>query len=767
MTPLSEIRQAFNAALEMSSTEREALLAELPEAVRAEVVSLLSAHETAGRFLGDSEEIATRDGERIGPYLLMERIGEGGMGVVYRARRDDGEFQREVAIKLVSGHLFPPEAQRRFIAERQILARLDHSNIVQMIDGGVAHGQRYLVMELISGEPVTEHCSKRSLPIPQRLRLFQSICSAIQYAHQRLIIHRDLKPHNILVTREGQVKILDFGIARLLASDATGDPGTTALHPMTLSCASPEQVREGPLTLASDIYSLGLLLYELLTGKNPQSTGTRAEIMQLILIADPAPPSRLVPGISPDLDAIVLKALAKEPARRYASAEEMSADIGRFLEGRPVLARPPSRLYHAARFCACNKVPTAIAVALLVAVIAGALSTLSQARRAENRFNELRSLAHSYLFEVYDSITALPGSVTARRLLVSRAQQYLDSLAREAAGDSSLHRELAESYLRLGDVQGRPYLPNLGDTTGALENYKKAQMLLEQESARRPKDAAIQDELTQAYMNVSVILMRQRNAEGAGAAARKAIAMSETLMTRYSANAAYIEKVSHAYMRLGQAQFVAAQQSGSLSEFQQVLASYRRSLAVLEAAGRNDPSWQSRISAMHFYIGYPLRELGDRTGEVSYYQQALDSSRKGDAINRQLAAANPNQANLRNLADGLTDIGQLRWKCCRDLAGALRDEYEALAGFQKNSDRDPRNLEARRDVANAFRDLGLVLGEAGRRPEALGADRKALAIYQELDRSDPSSQENNRYIVDVQVRIAELQGNAVNGNQSK
>ena len=765
---LALIREAFGRALEVPSGERQSLLAELPAEVRSEVLSLLTAHQSAGAFLNTPEDGWLRIGERIGPYRIVEKIGHGGMGVVYRARRDDGEFHREVAIKLVGGRLFAPEAERRFIAERRILASLDHPNVVRMIDGGLSEGQRYLVMEWIAGEPITEYCFQNALPIPERLRLFQAVCEAIHYAHQHLIIHRDLKPNNILVTLERQVKVLDFGIARLLEDGAAEDALTTALHPMTLSCASPEQVRQDRLTLATDIYSLGLLLCELLSGKNPQSTGTRAEIVQRIATTDPVPPSKLAPGISPDLDAIVLKSLAKDPARRYASAEEMSADIGRFLESRPVLARRPSRLYHAARFCARNKALTAIAAALVLAVIAGAASTLAQERRAERRFNELRSLAHSFLYEVYDSITPLAGSVSARRLVVSRAQQYLDGLAREAASDSSLERELAEAYLRLGAVQGRPYTPNLGDSAGALENYRKAQILLARESARHPSDAGIQDQLTQAYMDVALILARQGNAEGAIAAARKAIATAEILTARYPGNAAYSEMLAHAYMRLGQAQHIAGRQSGSLDEFRQVLASYRKSLAILEAAGPNAGSLlQERISAVYFHIGYALRELGDRTGDVAYYQQALDYSIKGEAINRLHRAANPAPTDLRSLADSAADVGLLRWKCCRDLAGALRDEHEALAGFRRNADREPQNLEARRDVADANRNIGLILGEANRRREALEADAQALAIYEELGRADPTSQENKAYITAVQARIAALQRSALDGERSK
>ena len=379
LTNLTFIREMFTRALDAPAGQREALLAEAPAEVRAEVLLLLAAHESAGSFLNPSGDALLRDGERIGPYVLLENIGTGGMGAVYRARRDDGEFHREVAIKLVGGRLFGPEAERRFIEERRILAMLDHPHIVRMIDGGVWEGRRYLVMELVSGEPVTEYCAR--IPLREKLRLFQSICWAIHHAHQHLIIHRDLKPRNILVAAEGQVKVLDFGIARML--DQGEDPSATALNPMTLACASPEQVQGQRLTIATDIYSLGLILYELLTGVNPQSSGSRLELELKIVSEEPAAPGKIAAGVPRDLDAIVMKALAKEPRKRYASADEMAADIGRFLDGRPVEARPPSRLYHALRFCGRNKAFTATIAALALAILAGAGVALWQARRAE------------------------------------------------------------------------------------------------------------------------------------------------------------------------------------------------------------------------------------------------------------------------------------------------------------------------------------------------------------------------------------------------
>ena len=764
---MARMRELFGRALDLPPVDREVFLSELTPELRDEVQSLLTAHESAERFLSFPDGCPLLAGESIGPYSVVELLGRGGMGEVYRARRDDGEFQREVAIKLVGGRLFGPEGERRFIAERRILALLDHPNIVRMIDGGVWRGQRYLVMELVSGEPVTTYCHRRELPIAERLRIFQAICAAVQYAHQRLIIHRDLKPGNILITRGGDVKLLDFGIARLLDNSSAVDPSTTLLNAFTLSCASPEQVRGEALTLASDIYSLGVLLYELLSGRNPQSAGTRAEIEQQIFSEDRVPPGKFAP-VPADLDAIVLKALARDPGQRYSSVERLSGDIECYLNGLPVSARSSSLLYRTRKFVRRRAVPLGAAAAIVAALAIGAVSTLTQWRRAERRFNEQRNLAYSVLHEVYDSMGASPGSLPARRLLAARAQQYLDSLARDAGGDLGLKRELAEAYMRLGDVQGRPYAANLGDTAGAMKNYRKAVALLESETRLHPNDVALQEQLSVGYMSVAPIWMRQQQAAPCIEAARRAIAILGTLVAREPNNPAFAEKLARAYLRLGQGQAIAARQSGLLAEYQNVLASYRKSLAILEtgrfrtdsagAARAAEPSdsWQSSLRSMYFYVGYALEGLGDRVGDLSYYQQALDSARKGDAINRLLTAADPTQPNRRNLADGLLTVARFRWKCCRDFA-ALGDVRAAIAEFQTIADQDPQNLEARRDVAGAHFAMGAILGELDRRNGAMDAYRKALALYESVSRADPNSQEDVGYVANVRAQITAIE----------
>jgi tetratricopeptide (TPR) repeat protein len=587
----------------------------------------------------------------------------------------------------------------------------------------------------------------------ERLRMFRQVCEAVQFAHQNLVVHCDLKPANILVTREGTPKLLDFGIARILERD--GEETRTLQHPMTPDYASPEQVRgESPGT-SSDIYSLGVLLHELVTGRRPyRLAGKRLdEVLATVCETEIEKPR----SGAADLDAIILKALQKEALRRYRSVEKLAADVQCYLEGRPVSARPDTFFYRVRKFAARRAIPLTAVGAVITVSLAGAFFTLAQSRRAERRFNEVRTLAHSLLFDVYDSISGLPGSLPARRLVAGRAQQYLDSLERETAGDSALTRELAESYLRLGDVLGSPYIANLGDTTGALLSFRKGVTLLERESARYPNAAGVQEQLLQAHTNLGRVLARQGKLDEAISVLRKATAEAEALYTRYH-DFSHAQQLSLAYAYLAEAQTLACGQKGVLTAFQEVLATSRKSLGILEAAGpRSEESWQVSLASRHFRVGYALRALGGRTGDVSYYRQALDIELKGDAVMRALAASNPERPHRRELADGLLSMALSRWECCRDLAGAMRDVHEAMESFVHIAGEDPHNLEARRDVANSYITGGAILGEAGRRLEALEMHRKALPVYEELGRSDPANAENAAYLAQVRAQIAALE----------
>jgi len=338
-------------------------------------------------------------GERVGPYRLIAELGRGGMGAVWRAERADGAFARQVALKLPLINRLRQDLALRFARERDILARLEHPHIARFYDAGIsADGLPYLAMEFVDGQPIGEYCDSRRLDVPARLRQFTQVLDAVQHAHANLIVHRDLKPSNILVTADGDVRLLDFGIAKLLAGDGPTDE-TQITHvsgrALTPDYASPEQIKGEPLTIASDVYSLGVVLYELLTGQRPYRLEIRsaAQLEQAIVSADPIRPSSVVSadaaharGASPkrlartlagDLDTIVLKALAKAPGQRYATVAEFAADLERHLQGLPVLARPDSFTYRARKFVLRHRLETAIAAALVVALVGGAYAQVA------------------------------------------------------------------------------------------------------------------------------------------------------------------------------------------------------------------------------------------------------------------------------------------------------------------------------------------------------------------------------------------------------
>jgi Tol biopolymer transport system component len=386
----AEVKRLFMGAAELRPEELpDYLQRECPDPdLRREVASLLDYSEdglpSADAAIALAAAAAAREpdpderliGARLGPYRVEAIAGHGGMGAVYRASRDDAEFRQQVAIKLVRAAASSPDTLRRFRQERQILARLSHPNIARLLDGGsTPEGVPYLVMEFIEGVPITQWCDRHALGVEDRLRLFLLVCEAVEFAHRDLVVHRDLKPGNILVTKDGIPKLLDFGIAKLLDPGAENDAATVTGLVMTPEYAAPERVRGEPASTAADVYSLGLILYELLTGKKAQPISGYAPqaIASVVCQTEPAAPARLKPQLAGDLDSIIRMAIRKEPQRRYASAGLLADDIHRHLDGRPVMARPDTVAYRWAKFVRRNRLAVA-AGALIAATLAGGLA---------------------------------------------------------------------------------------------------------------------------------------------------------------------------------------------------------------------------------------------------------------------------------------------------------------------------------------------------------------------------------------------------------
>jgi serine/threonine protein kinase/tetratricopeptide (TPR) repeat protein len=458
--------------------------------LRRAVEDLLAAERDAESFLEESvesivpAEIAAaigeqapdprsdRTGERVGAFRIVRQIGRGGMAGVYEAARADGEFEQRVAIKFLRRGLDTEDFVRRFLAERQILSSLEHPNIARLVDGGTTdRGLPYLALEYVEGVPITEHCDEAGCSVELRLRLFVQVARAVQHAHTNLVVHRDIKPSNILVTRDGQVKLLDFGIAKLLDPDAetSAVPLTrTGFRPLTPEYASPEQARGEPITTASDVYQLGVLLFRLLTGGRPyEISGTGATLEQTITNARPRAPSELVRqvadsatetrlGISPkrlsrrlrgDLDTIILKALAKEPGRRYATALEMADDVERHLDGRPITARRESSLYRTGKFLRRHAwvAPVSGAAALLVG--AYVVTLIRHGRQLEEERNVARDVQRAFVsfFTAPDSDDVGLGEGRRDLTILQAIRDGTDRVRRELADRPAARAELFDA----------------------------------------------------------------------------------------------------------------------------------------------------------------------------------------------------------------------------------------------------------------------------------------------------------------------------------
>ncbi len=526
------VKDLFAAALEKDAADRNAFLDEAcanDAALRAEVDSLLAAHDDTDDFIERPAAHRALDlepetpppswiGRRVGDYRIVGEVGRGGMSEVYKGVRDDDEYQKEVAIKVLRQGYSTKSLLKRFKVETQILASLDHPNIARLLDAGsTEEGLPYLVMEHIAGRPIDDYCRTHKLSLRARLDLFRTLCSAVQYVHQHLMVHGDLKCSNVLVSESGTVKLLDFGIARLLNPTPVTDQKHTGFLAMTPEYASPEQIRGGPITTTSDVYSLGVVLYQLLTGVLPHKL--RGDFsyelaMQIIDRAAVAPSIAAKTaetgectgygrGLRGDLDNIVLMALEKDPARRYSSVEKLDDDLRRHVEGFPVAARSAGYLYPLGKFAGRHKAGIAAVGLIALTLVGGILTTLRQAQiaqqerhRAEQHFDKVRKLANVLMFDVHGAIQDLPGSTPARKMLVDNSLKYLEALSAESAGEPMLQRELASAYERVADVQGGFRTASLGDTTGAISSYRKA--LAMREALAAAPGATVEDRLNLA-----------------------------------------------------------------------------------------------------------------------------------------------------------------------------------------------------------------------------------------------------------------------------
>jgi tetratricopeptide (TPR) repeat protein len=697
------LRDLFEQALELSPEQQATFLARAcgeNAALRQEVEGLLAADAEAAKetfwqhsalrnqVIADGGTEAAL-GEVVGSYRLVELLGKGGMGAVYRAERIDAEFAKDVAVKLIGGYFHSTEVIAHFRAERQILANLEHPNIARLLDGGTREdGSPYLIMEYIEGVLPGEYCGKHNLSTDDRLVLFRQICSAVHFAHQHMVIHRDLKPANILVTAGGVPKLLDFGIAKVLTPDVSRAPAALTepgMLRLTARYASPEQIRGETVTTASDVYSLSVILYELLTSHSPYGDTNRPahQIMSAVCEEEPARPSTWAPRLKGDLDNIILRALRKSPSERYASADQFSEDILRFLEGRPVQARGEAPLYVAAKFIRRNRAMVAVAALLLCSLVIGLIEVTLARRRADRRFNEVRQLAHSVMFDYADAIDRLPGATPVRERLVKDALTYLDGLSKEA-DTPELQREIVEAYVRVSNVQGNEYQNNLGDTAASLASAKKA--------------VAVADKL-----------LKKDHSLGALNAAASAFSTEGSLF--YS--------------------------TGDLSAAD---TAYRRALSLRAEIARQAPTEIDNQIAMatalnhlgDLYGGYGFANLGKTAEALAYYERAKD-------LTENLVAHSP--GNVEAVKESYEVL--LSLSTSEAVAGrrqdAVRDLNTALTQIESVLTIQPRDTNVKVELANAESRMGQMLVDAREAPAAIPHVTHAAGLLQELSAADPEN----------------------------
>ena len=487
-------QELFHAVADLSVGDRERFFAEhgIDQATRSEVEALLAFDLPAttswdseiSRMAGRALDRLGRSDLNCGPYRLGDVLGRGGMGTVYLAERVDGEVRQRVAVKLLQVN--DPHLRQRFLAERQILAALSHANIARLLDAGHREdGQPYLVMEFVEGKSIDTYAA--NFDIRQKIVLFLRVCHAVSYLHRNLLVHRDLKPANILVTYEGEPKLLDFGIAKMLDPDT----GTTVSgsHIMTPEYASPEQVTAGPITTATDIYSLGAVLYKLLTGFSPHrfQNGSVEEIASTISDSRIKPPSKLLPKLERDLEIILMKALRKEPRERYETVEQFAGDLRNFLELRPIYARGRDGWYRMLKFFRRYWVPVAAAAIAVLGLVIGLAVALHERAIAQRRFLEVRQLANK-LFDIDVEVRKVAGTTKARQLIVDTSLDYLRRLSADTRGDNDMALDLGSAYLRVARVQGVPISANLGQMDEAEQSLQIAERLVHSVTASQPSN---------------------------------------------------------------------------------------------------------------------------------------------------------------------------------------------------------------------------------------------------------------------------------------
>ncbi len=752
----AELRREVDALLEADTQGMESVTS----VVRSSVVSVVQ------------EEL---NGLSVGPWQIVEEIGRGGMGTVYRAVRADGEFQIEVAVKILTRGIHSRMLLDRFRRERQILARLEHPNIARLLDGGTtAAGLPYLVMEFVAGQALTRYCDAGKLSVRERLAIFRKVCDAVSCAHRNLVIHRDLKPDNILVTADGTPKLLDFGIAKILEpisggsgldSNADSEDLTMTTERMgTPAWCSPEQIRGGNIGVATDVYSLGVVLFRLLTGFRPYrvdsvnwdnathvicdrdplrateafSFGPRTpEELQEIARNRGTTPEGLKKQLGGDLENILALSLRKEPERRYLSVDKFSEDLQRFLDGRTVLAAGDTFAYRTDKFVRRHKLGVGTGAVLTVLLCISTVAALWQARKLSVRIDEDRKLATTFLADIHEDISRLPGSMPMRETLLRKSLDYLNGLARDTGQDVETRRSLALAQERFASLLSGIGQTGLGKSGLALQTWQKAKIIREGILAELPNDSKAKFDLASSYLIGSNITSRVSTAKEAQAHDKRALSLAEELLKLAPENVAYQTLAAKAYASRSYGLSLAGQDTDAEYWLRKALP--MRQKLVEQAPGDLDA--QRELSGLYYRLG----SWGQKGPEnaITDLQQALKiqlalEEKKPDQMTR-LAMASTRHF----LGVSLGGLGRYD--------EALQEFHTAIAIREPILAADERDARTRSMLAGNYGEQAEVLLRAKRFPDALASIRHAITLDQQTLAVDAK-------VVPVRITLAEHEG---------
>lgn len=780
-----EIKRIFNEIVELSDKEKKEILENIPdEEIISGVENLLKSDKESHSFPDIyspnriNEKLAHK---QIGKYKLISEIGNGGMGTVFLAERED--FGKKCALKVIKHEFSTSDLRRRFENEREILASLEHPNIANLIDGGTTeNGLPFFVMEFVEGTDLIAFCNENNLSFGERLKIFRKICTAVSYAHGKLIVHRDLKPTNILITKNGEPKLLDFGISKLLTEDVSGEKGTaTALGMMTPKYASPEQFRGESVSTATDIYSLGVILFELLTAKLPYEIENKRldEVAHAICETNPQKPSMVLSqqiasaaktgnskhsanrqtnpkskirnpkSLRGDLDNIILKTLRKEPDRRYSSVEKLSEDLRRHLEGLPVSARPDTFSYRAEKFFKRNFPAVSAAVLIFLLLIGGIAGIGWQYVRAENqrkiaeqRFDQIRELANNVVFKYHDEIKDLQGSTKVREMMVEDSLKYLDNLHFESGDDAALIQELAQAYMRIAEVQGGAFQANLGDSAGSLESYKKALDLLKP-IAENSNDLKLLALLREAHLETGRAFYRVGDFTNQAENLQKSLDLSEKLALLEPQNIEQKINLARSYIHLAEIY------REDVSQERQVL--FNKALLIVEQILQTAPNDENairllatvthRLQLHYFTQASKARRSGEAEKAKPFLLTALPFARRSTEALEKIFELHPDNSRLkRNTAAGRINEGKIH----RELGEtdqALNLENQAKDIIVAIAANDPENYEINLDLKEVFEDIAFTHIKRGDFAEAEKNFQLSVDYCERLLKKDPENYE--------------------------